>query len=84
MTADVVFASAGPAARATSRVEVITREPGFRATSCPDVPTVYTLNDALFAQFAVIRSVAVRTWDYGSGGRGFESLPARKRPATAL
>jgi len=30
-----------------------------------------------FAQFAVIRSVAVKMGDYGSGGRGFESLPAR-------
>jgi hypothetical protein len=49
----------------------------LRAKSCPNEPTVYTLNDAVFAQFAVIRSVAVRTCDYGSGGRGFESLPAR-------
>jgi hypothetical protein len=46
-------------------------------TSCPNVPTVNCLNDAPFAQFAVIRSVPVRTCDYGSGGRGFESLPAR-------
>jgi hypothetical protein len=50
------------------------------------VPTVHTLNDALFAQFVCIRSVAVKTCDYGSGGRGFESLPARsrERPATYL
>ena len=45
--------------------------------SNPNVPTLDTLNDALFAQFAEIRSVAVETGDYGSGGRGFESLPAR-------
>ncbi len=45
--------------------------------SCPNEPTVHTVNDALFAQFACIRSFSVRTCDYGSGGRGFESLPAR-------
>jgi len=46
-------------------------------SSCPNEPTVHTLNDALFAQFAGIRSVTVGTCDYGSGGREFESLPAR-------
>ena len=45
--------------------------------SNPNVPTLDTLNDAQFAQFAQIRPVAVKTGDYGSGGRGFESLPAR-------
>ena len=45
--------------------------------SNPNVPTLDTLNDAQFAQFACIRPVAVKTGDYGSGGRGFESLPAR-------
>jgi hypothetical protein len=53
------------------------RESGHEPRSCPNEPTVHTLNDALFAQFATIRSVAVKTCDYGSGGRGFESLPAR-------
>ena len=57
---------------------------GPEPRSCPNEPTVYTFNDALFAQFAGIRSVPVKTCDYGSGGRGFESLPARKRPATTL
>ena len=64
----------------TTRIE----EPGPEPRSCPNEPTVHTLNDALFAQFAAIRSVAVKTCDYGSGGRGFESLPARERPATYL
>jgi len=50
----------------------------------PIVPTLDTLNDAQFAQFAGIRWVREETCDYGSGGRGFESLPARKRPATTL
>ena len=45
--------------------------------SNPNAPTVHTLNDVLFAQFAGIRSISVGTGDYGSGGRGFESLPAR-------
>jgi hypothetical protein len=40
------------------------------------MPTVHTL-DAQVAQFVWIRSVEVKTCDYGSGGRGFESLPAR-------
>jgi hypothetical protein len=44
------------------------------------VTTVDTLYDALFAQFVRIRSVSARTCDYGSGGRGFESLPARNAP----
>ena len=57
----------------TTRID----EPGSEPRSCPNGPTVHTLNDALFAQFATIRSVAVKTCDYGSGGRGFESLPAR-------
>ncbi len=57
----------------TTRID----EPGPEPRSCPNGPTVHTLNDALFAQFATIRSVAVKTCDYGSGGRGFESLPAR-------
>jgi hypothetical protein len=59
-------------------------EAGPEPRSCPNEPTLYTLNDALFAQFAGIRSVTVKTCDYGSGGRGFESLPARRRPATCL
>ena len=45
--------------------------------SNPNVPTLDTLNDVLFAQVAHIRPVAVKMGDYGSGGRGFESLPAR-------
>jgi hypothetical protein len=53
------------------------RDPDPEPRSCPSEPTVHTLNDALFAQFAGIRSVAVKTCDYGSGGRGFGSLPAR-------
>jgi hypothetical protein len=59
-------------------------EAGLEPRPCPSEPTVHTLNDALSAQFATSRSVAVKTCDYGSGGRGFESLPARKRPATTL
>jgi hypothetical protein len=39
------------------------------------MPTVDTLNDTQRAQFAHTRSVD--PGDYGSGGRGFESLPAR-------
>ena len=45
--------------------------------SNPKVPTLDTLNDAQFAQFAKIRSISVTMGDYESGGRGFESLPAR-------
>jgi hypothetical protein len=41
------------------------------------MPTGHTLSEAQRAQFAVIRSVAVEPGDHGSGGRGFESLPAR-------
>jgi hypothetical protein len=52
-------------------------EAGPEPRSRPNEPTVYTLSHALFAQFARIRSVTVKTCDYGSGGRGFESLPAR-------
>ena len=51
--------------------------PNLKPRPNPIEPTLDTLNDALFAQFAGIRSVTVRTCDYGSGGRGFESLPAR-------
>jgi hypothetical protein len=47
------------------------------------MPTAHIPNDALFAQFACIRSLVAKTCDDGSGGRGFESLPARK-PNSAL
>jgi hypothetical protein len=46
------------------------------------MPTADTLNDAQFALFARIRSVRVAPCDYGSEGRGFESLPARKPKAS--
>jgi hypothetical protein len=51
--------------------------PDGEPKSCPNVPTVESLNAAQCSQFAGIRSVAVPPCDYGSGGRGFESLPAR-------
>jgi hypothetical protein len=57
-------------------------EAGPEPRSCPNEPTVHTLNDALFAQFPAIHSVKVKTCDYGSGGRGFESLPKRTRIRT--
>ncbi|TVR18734.1 MAG: hypothetical protein EA387_14245 [Nitriliruptor sp.] len=47
------------------------------------MPTIHTLNDALLAQFAEIRSVRVKPCDDGSGGWGFESLPAR-RPSSVF
>jgi hypothetical protein len=53
------------------------RHPDCKPRSCPIMPTVDTLNTARCVQFARIRSVAVEPGDYGSGGRGFESLPAR-------
>ena len=59
-------------------VLIASENPDPKPRSCPNEPIVHALDDALFAQFAAIRSVAVRTCDYGSGGRGFESLPARK------
>ena len=65
-----MMAVAGPGQSSSGNLQ---REP----RSNPNVPTFHTLNDDLFAQFARIRSVAVETCDYGSGGRGFESLPAR-------
>ena len=61
----------------TSKVRGPNGRPDPGPRSNPNVPTLDTLNDAQFAQFAGIRSVAVKTGDYGSGGRGFESLPAR-------
>jgi hypothetical protein len=49
----------------------------------PDRATVYTLNDALFAQLQYNKAC-----DNRSGGRGFESLltqrAPRERPATHL
>ena len=65
-----MMAVAGPGQSSSGNLQ---REP----RSNPNVPTFHTLNDGLFAQFACSRSVAVKTGDYGSGGRGFESLPAR-------
>ena len=61
----------------TSKVRGPSGSPDPEPRSNPNVPTLDTLNDAQFAQFACIRSVAVARCDYGSGGRGFESLPAR-------
>ena len=71
-----VTSSCSPAVRQLrSGSPAATPDPEPRSN--PNVPTLDTLNDARFAQFACIRSVAVETCDYGSEGRGFESLPAR-------
>jgi hypothetical protein len=64
---------------ASKLVLIATWTPDPKPRSCPNEPTVHTLNDAQFAQFAPVRSVTVGTCDYGSGGRGFESLPERTR-----
>jgi hypothetical protein len=48
------------------------------------MPTMETLNAAQRAQFAGIRSVRVDPCDYGSGGRGFESLPARNTDPASM
>jgi hypothetical protein len=45
--------------------------------ACPNMPTVDTFDDAQRPQFARIRSARQVRANYGSGGRGFESLPAR-------
>jgi hypothetical protein len=51
--------------------------------ACPNLPTADTLYDVQRAQFGEIRPVAVERGDYGSGGRGFESLPAREPNAAS-
>jgi hypothetical protein len=60
-----------------SRVEEPNDNPDRKPRSCPNMPTADTPNDAQCAQFLRIRSVRAAPCDYGSGGRGFESLPAR-------
>jgi len=60
-----------------------THATGLRTEVNPIVPTLDALNDVRSGQFARIRSVPAGRCDYGSGGRRFESLPARRRPTTS-
>ena len=62
----------------TSSLKGPNGSPDHEPRSNPNVPTLDALNDVRSAQFAQIRSISVSRGDYGSGGRGFESLPARK------